>query len=562
MGRRSAAIGLAMLMTVSGSMADTEPDELMPGNVAAVEPATFAKFVAKPVKPALFDLPDPSNDPVIDGATLRFFDTVLRPDADFTFTLPTGDGWKLLGSPDNVKGYKYSGAGVPGDPCKIVLIKANVVKALCIGSDVGFPLPFEGNLGVILTVGTGPKTYCAEFGGTSKGDETEVFKRIAAPAPDGCPSNELPTTTTTLPPTTTTTIPPPTTTTVPPTTTTTTPPTTTTTVPPPTTTTTVPITYYSVSVTSSVPGNYPPTQPGGGSISSMPMGINGCNAGSTCSAQFAQSSNVVLTATADSSSAFSSWTNCPSPSGNTCTIPNLAGNASVTANFTRVYRTLTAAVAIAGTGQGTVVGSIVTGTTRIICGYSDSSASACSEAYVINSMLTLTATPRDSNSVFAGWSSGCDSVSGNTCNVTVDWNKTISATFNINCTNQGSAGTCSGATDLGTIAQGSSVSVTGNALQFGDSDWYVASFGEECGAGTPKVRTSEFGTFRFELFASCAGPVLMDNCSTGAASGLYSWQYSCPMCTPAPWPSRVFIRVYRTGESKPSCEQYTLTVSR
>ena len=164
----SAAIALAMLMTASASTAASEPDELLPGNVAAVERATLAKFVAKPVKPAVFDLPDPANDPVTSGATLRLFDTEPRPDSDFTFTLPAGEGWTLLGTPSNVKGYKYKGAGEPGDPCKVVLIKPTVVKAVCKGGDVGFTLPFEGNLGVVLTVGTGPKTYCAEFGGAEE----------------------------------------------------------------------------------------------------------------------------------------------------------------------------------------------------------------------------------------------------------------------------------------------------------------------------------------------------------------------------------------------------------
>jgi hypothetical protein len=545
----SAAIGLSVLLLASSSMAASEPDELLPGNVAAMEPATLAKFIAKPVKPAVFDLPDPANDPVTSGATLRLFDTEPRPDADFTFALPAGAGWKLLGTPSNVKGYKYKGAGEPGDPCKVVLIKPNVVKAVCKGGDVGFTLPFEGNLGVILTVGTGPKTYCAEFGGTARGDQTEMFKRTEAPAPEACPSNGL-TTTTTAPPTTTTETSMTTTTSTTTTTTST------------TSTTTTPITYYNVSVTSSTPGTYPPTQAGGGSISSSPMGIDGCNAGSTCSAPFAEASTVVLTATPDSTSTFSGWSNCPSPSGNTCTIPNLAAPVSVTASFTRVYRTLSA-IGTSGTGQGTVTSSSVSGTTAIVCGYSNSSASACSETYVINSTLTLTATPRDNNSVFAGWSSGCASVSGNTCTVTVDSDKTITATFDLNCTNQGGGPSCGAATDLGTIAQGSSASAIGRTLQFGDSDWYVARFGEVCGAGTPQVQLSDgAGSYRFELFSSCSSGVLPFTCSTGIASGITFWQYNCPMCTPTPWPSTLFIRVYRVGEAKPTCELYTLTVSR
>src|SRR4029453_4929497 len=100
---------------------------------------------------SLFSLPDASNDPAVNGGTLHFFDTVSRPNGDFSFPLPAGANWKVLGSP--VKGYKYKGAGTPGDPCTVVLIKPKVLKAICKGTDVGFTLPFQGELGAVLTVG-------------------------------------------------------------------------------------------------------------------------------------------------------------------------------------------------------------------------------------------------------------------------------------------------------------------------------------------------------------------------------------------------------------------------
>ena len=179
------AIGL---IAVQSSKADSQPDELLPGQIAIVKAGKLAKFVAKSASPSGFSLPDASNDPSANGGTLHFFDTVARASADFTFPLPAGAGWSRIGSPSNVKGYKYKGAGTAGDPCVVVLIKPKIVKAVCKGSAVGFTLPFDGDLGVVLTVGSA-KRYCADFGGASNGNPATVFKHKAAPAPGTCPSD-------------------------------------------------------------------------------------------------------------------------------------------------------------------------------------------------------------------------------------------------------------------------------------------------------------------------------------------------------------------------------------
>jgi len=70
----------------------------------------------------------------------------------------------------------------------------------------------------------------------------------------------------------------------------------------------------------------------------------------------------------------------------------------------------------AGTGNGTVTGP------GINCG------SDCQETYPSGTSVTLTATAA-SGSTFAGWS-GCDSTSGNQCNLTMNANRTVTATFN------------------------------------------------------------------------------------------------------------------------------------
>jgi hypothetical protein len=98
------------------SSADTQPDELLPGHIAIVKAEKLAKFVAKAAIPSGFSLPDASNDPSANGGTLHFFDTVARANGDFTFPLPAGAGWSRIGSPSNVKGYKYKGAGTARGP--------------------------------------------------------------------------------------------------------------------------------------------------------------------------------------------------------------------------------------------------------------------------------------------------------------------------------------------------------------------------------------------------------------------------------------------------------------
>jgi hypothetical protein len=104
----------------------------------------------------------------------------------------------------------------------------------------------------------------------------------------------------------------------------------------------------------------------------------------------------------------------------------------VIANFRQsVMRTLT--VAGAGTGNGTVTA------TGISCTITAGSTSGdCSESYPDGTSVTLTATAA-SGSTFAGWTN-CDAPSGNQCTMTMNADKTVTATFNLtppSCTNTG-----------------------------------------------------------------------------------------------------------------------------
>ena len=157
--------------------------------------------------------------------------------------------------------------------------------------------------------------------------------------------------------------------------------------------------------------NVSPNGTGTGTVTSSPAGIN---CGAQCSASYASGTSVTLTATAAGGSTFTSWSGCDSTSGNTCTV-SMTANRSVTATFTAVAQTLNV------TRNGTGTGAVTSSPAGINCG------ATCSATYSNGTIVTLTAAA-DVNSNFSSWS-GCDSVSGNTCNVTMNATRNVTATF-------------------------------------------------------------------------------------------------------------------------------------
>ena len=191
--RHAAVCKLMLLLATGPAFAADEPDELMPGRIVLIRTGIIAKFVAKAT--TVFDLPDGTNSPASEGATLSIFDTGGA--AANTYALPSA-GWTGLGSPAGAKGWKYKGAGSMGDPCRVVLVKEKVVKAVCKGAGVQLATPFGGDAGIVLAVGTDTKNYCARFGGTVIRNDGTQLKRKTAPAPAACPSASNPTTTSTV----------------------------------------------------------------------------------------------------------------------------------------------------------------------------------------------------------------------------------------------------------------------------------------------------------------------------------------------------------------------------
>jgi hypothetical protein len=155
---------------------------LLPGRIAVIKPGTLASFVAKPAGGNTFTLP--SSDPVAVGGSLRVSDLGTTAGTD-TYLLRAGAAWRGLGKPAGSKGYRYAGAGTPGDPCETVLVKARLIKAVCRGTGVTLTPPFTGDIGIALTFGTTDR-YCAQFGGKSVKNDAKLTKRKKAPAPGAC----------------------------------------------------------------------------------------------------------------------------------------------------------------------------------------------------------------------------------------------------------------------------------------------------------------------------------------------------------------------------------------
>jgi hypothetical protein len=145
-----------------------------------VKPSKLAKFVSK----GTFTLPGGGDNPLVEGGSIRFLDTNGAA-GDVAFALPAAN-WKGLGNPAGSKGFKYKGAGTPTDPCKVVLVKPTVVKAVCKGTGITLTPPYAGNGAAVLRIGSDTTRYCVEFLGTAVKNSATIFKRKNAPAPAQC----------------------------------------------------------------------------------------------------------------------------------------------------------------------------------------------------------------------------------------------------------------------------------------------------------------------------------------------------------------------------------------
>lgn len=136
--------------------------------LAIVKPGKLLTLVASG------GFPLPTNDPTASGASLAVAGTT----GGRTYDLPP-DCWKAVRKGFNCK----------SEPCRVSLLvkkKARVLTATCKGDtgDLG-PLPEPGPVNFVFTLGAA--RYCAACGGTSKGNDTRVWKRTQCSAPPVCP---------------------------------------------------------------------------------------------------------------------------------------------------------------------------------------------------------------------------------------------------------------------------------------------------------------------------------------------------------------------------------------
>lgn len=152
---------------------------------------------------------------------------------------------------------------------------------------------------------------------------------------------------------------------------------------------------------------------GAGQVTSSPVGIS---CGATCSASFDASTSVTLSASANAGSVFVGWGGACSGTASTCTVLMSQAQA-VSASFEPQALVLLQ-VSKTGTGAGTVTSS----PQGISCG------SDCSESYPVGALVTLSAKAAG-GSKFGSWS-GCSSVSGTSCTVSMNQARSVMATFN------------------------------------------------------------------------------------------------------------------------------------
>lgn len=163
---------------------------------------------------------------------------------------------------------------------------------------------------------------------------------------------------------------------------------------------------------------------GRGNVTGSPTGVGSAiNCGTGCasdSADFADGTEVTLTAIPDSGNSFAGWSGggC---SGTTACVLAMDAVKSVTATFTP-SRTLS--VTKAGTGTGTVTGTPAGISAEINCGTGCTSNSA---DYSTNTVVTLTAAA-DAGHSFSGWSGGVCSGAA-PCVVTMSAARSVTATF-------------------------------------------------------------------------------------------------------------------------------------
>jgi hypothetical protein len=239
------------------------------------------------------------------------------------------------------------------------------------------------------------------------------------------------------------------------------------------------------------------------------------NCGSTCSAPIPQNTVVTLTATPGPNSQFTGWSGEGCSGTGTCVVTMSAAR-NVTANFNSTLATLQINKVLNGsTAQGTVTST----PSGISC--TTTCTGPVSHAFS-DPTVTLHAVPKTGNFIFSGWSSsdpGFDCPGLGDCTVTMDQNRTVTATFAVaknvklsyGGTGSGTVTSGNGAMNCNlpadTVATGScdtlfgqneDVTLTANA----DANSIFTGWSSTGAVGTTKVTCPGLGTCSFNMGAN------------------------------------------------------------
>jgi hypothetical protein len=172
------AIAIAALWVLPAQAVDVP----VPGHLLDVRPER-TKFISKASGEMGYVLPGGLSDPIIAPWNIwwKWNDNWVH--------MPFNPiKWGGLGYPPGTKGYKYKGDGTMADPCKVVLVKPKVLKAICKGNFLSPAPPHPGTVLVQIGASDLSHRYCAEFGGTEVKNDANGLKRKGAPAPGLCAS--------------------------------------------------------------------------------------------------------------------------------------------------------------------------------------------------------------------------------------------------------------------------------------------------------------------------------------------------------------------------------------
>lgn len=195
-----------------------------------------------------------------------------------------------------------------------------------------------------------------------------------------------------------------------------------------------------------------------------------------------------------------------------------------------------------------------------------------------NSCIPLTSCCTSADCVAAGGTHvGSSNCGGGVCSVAtcaagyVDVNRTY--TDGCECADSGNAGSCGGATALGTVALGATITKPGNLPLVGQENWFQVTFANQSATTYhPMIAlsTNPGGAYRFDVRNGCGGAALACVVESTQSLSLTSWEELTNGGDPtgitfAPTPpvgsgGSVWVRVFRASGGA-TCDTFVLTIS-